>query len=287
MTQPRITIVTPCYNSERFLEETILSVLDQGWENLEYIIVDGGSTDGTVDIIRKYEKHLAAWISEPDQGMYDAVNKGFALGTGEIFAWINSDDTYLPGSLQVAADVFIQQPDVQWITGKTVYTDTDSERVKDWPLLMYHQRDLAVGYYGVCMHYVQQHGCFWRQSLWQYAHSIPCELKYAGDYWLWVKFAEIAPLVSVNYEMATFRRHDEQLHKVGNKYWEEMLSIYKGKRFTKTLRQVFRQLARRSDWDVRFFNWVRRMPAYCWLDPSSLNIFQRTYRSRIKDAVKK
>ena len=97
---PRISIVTASYNQGKFIEETIRSVLDQDYPNLEYIIIDGGSKDESVDVIRRYEKQLAYWVSEKDKGAADAIAKGFARATGEIFAYLNSDDLYLAGSLQ-------------------------------------------------------------------------------------------------------------------------------------------------------------------------------------------
>ena len=105
---PRISIVTPSCNQGRFLEETIRSVLLQGYPNLEYVIIDGGSSDGSVDIIRKYESQLAYWDSRPDSGMYYAINEGFAHSTGDIMAWLNSDDMYTPWSLRVVGEIFEQ-----------------------------------------------------------------------------------------------------------------------------------------------------------------------------------
>ena len=106
MSYPAISVITPSFNQGRFIEETIVSGLDQGYPNLEYLIVDGGSRDGTVDTIRKYERHLAYWVSEPDRGQSHAINKGFQRATGEIVTWLNSDDLLMPGSLSRIAGLF-------------------------------------------------------------------------------------------------------------------------------------------------------------------------------------
>ena len=116
-TLPKISIVTPSFNQGKYIEQTILSVLEQNYPNLEYIIIDGGSTDETVEIIKKYEQHLAYWISEPDNGQTDAINKGFAKCTGEIFNWINSDDYYEPGTFAKLA-LHFNDPSVQVVCGK-------------------------------------------------------------------------------------------------------------------------------------------------------------------------
>src|SRR3954469_25975702 len=107
MTLPKISIVTPSFNQEQFLEETILSVLNQHYPNLEYIIIDGGSKDNSVDIIKKYADRLTFWISEPDKGQSDGINKGLCRCTGEIVTWLNSDDCYLEGTLHKVANYFM------------------------------------------------------------------------------------------------------------------------------------------------------------------------------------
>src|SRR5262245_563720 len=116
MTYPTITIVTPTYNSAPYLEATIQSLLAQHYPALEYIIIDGGSTDGNLDIIERYQSHLAYHVSEPDNGMYDALDKGFRQSTGDIMAWLNSDDMLPTWALHTVADVFSALPQVDWIT---------------------------------------------------------------------------------------------------------------------------------------------------------------------------
>jgi glycosyltransferase involved in cell wall biosynthesis len=120
-----MTIVTPSFNQARFLERTIRSVLDQGYPNLEYIVMDGGSTDGSIDIIRRYEGRLTHWTSGPDAGQSAAINAGWRMATGEIIAWQNSDDVYLPGALRAAGEAFAAHPDAVLVYGKTQRMDAD------------------------------------------------------------------------------------------------------------------------------------------------------------------
>lgn len=121
--------MTPCYNQAPFIEQTILSVLNQGYPNLEYIIMDGGSTDGTVDIILKYESQLAYWISEPDNGQADAIYRGFERATGEILAWVNSDEYYLPGALLEAGRFFAAQPRSESLIGNSIVVDAEGKEM--------------------------------------------------------------------------------------------------------------------------------------------------------------
>jgi glycosyltransferase involved in cell wall biosynthesis len=123
---PRLTIVTPSFNQSEFIEETIRSVLLQGYPDLEYIVVDGGSTDGSVDIIRKYAPWLSYWVSEPDRGQAHAINKGFGRATGQIAAYINSDDVYLPGAFAIAADALMRNPQAQWLCSACISRDDEA-----------------------------------------------------------------------------------------------------------------------------------------------------------------
>jgi len=116
----KLSIVTPSFNQGRFLEETILSVLNQGYEPLEYIIIDGGSTDESVEVIKRYEEHLSFWVSEKDRGQVHAINKGLEKVTGDVFAFINSDDVYFPGAFRAAMNYFANHPDCKWVCGDTV-----------------------------------------------------------------------------------------------------------------------------------------------------------------------
>ena len=116
----KLSIVTPSFNQGHFLEETILSVLNQNYPNLEYFVIDGGSTDETVDVIRRYEDRLAFWVSEKDRGQVHAINKGLEKATGDIFGFINSDDVYLPGTFAAVAQHFENHPDSEWICGDTI-----------------------------------------------------------------------------------------------------------------------------------------------------------------------
>lgn len=206
---PKITIVTPSFNMVNYIEETILSVIGQGYPNLEYIIIDGGSKDGTVDIIRKYEPWISYWVSEPDKGMYDAIQKGFARTTGEIMAYINSDDKLHHNSLFTVATIFSGMDDVEWILGRATFFNDEGSivDVKDfrkWSKYNYYTGDYK---------WIQQESVFWRRDLWVRAGGrIDTSLKLAGDYELWLRFFRYAKLYSAETVFAGFRfRTKDQL----------------------------------------------------------------------------
>lgn len=199
---PRISIVTPNYNGAVHIEETIKSVLAQNYNNLEYIIADGGSSDGSLNIIDKYRPHFATVISEKDRGHSDAVNKGFAASTGEIMGWINSDDVLLPGALQTVAQVFEQFPQIQWISGRAAAMSEDGivytvRSARPWTWL----RFLAGDY-----RHIQQESTYWRRSLWDKAGGqLDERFGIAGDFELWTRFFKHAELYPVDALIGCFR----------------------------------------------------------------------------------
>jgi len=180
---PRLSIVMPSYNQERFIERSILSVLNQAYPNLQFIIIDGGSTDRTVDIIRKYEDYLDYWVSEPDNGQSDALNKGFARADGEIYGWLNSDDLYLPGALMAVVDVFRQHP------GKmVVFGDWLSIGESDELLDMHHAFDFCVNHFKYEGFHLNAQSMFWRHSAHERFSGFEQSLYNTMDYQMILEF---------------------------------------------------------------------------------------------------
>ncbi len=215
---PKISIVTPSFNQGIYLEECIESVLSQGYPNLEYIIMDGGSTDQSVTIIKKYEKHLSYWSSGPDDGHYSAVNAGFQRSSGDIMGWLNSDDKLLPGSLYRIAYIFSQLPNVEWITSRptTIEESGELRHIGDIPIWS-HKRYLSGDY-----EWIQQESTFWKRSLWNKAGCIDTNFSLAGDLELWLRFFRYAQLVGLNCILGAFRFQPSQRSQVLRaKYIEE------------------------------------------------------------------
>jgi glycosyltransferase involved in cell wall biosynthesis len=202
MNFPKISLVTPNFNGGKYLEDTILSVLDQGYPNLEYIIIDGNSTDGSIDIIKKYKDRLAYWISEPDKGMYDAIQKGFEKSTGDIMAWINSDDMYHRKSLLTVGEIFSSCSDIEWLHGASTAYDESGRTVYCAPGRQFTKFD----FYNRDYKWIQQESVFWRRSLWEKAGSgLNINLKYAGDFELWLRFLKHSRLHVADVLIGGFR----------------------------------------------------------------------------------
>lgn len=177
---PRISIVTPSYNQARFLEATMRSVLDQGYPDLEYLVMDGGSTDGSVEIIETYQDRLTYWVSEPDQGQADAINRGFTRATGDILAWLNSDDTYEPGTLLAVAEAFARDPGARLVYGEGWYIDEMGNRVRPCRFV----REAFRTRHLVNRDPILQQAAFWTRDLWTQVGPLSETLNWVFD-WDW------------------------------------------------------------------------------------------------------
>ncbi len=205
--KPRISVVTPSFNQVAFVESTIRSVVDQQYPALEYVVIDGGSTDGSVEIIEKYQNDLSFWASEPDRGHAHALNKGFARTTGEIMGWINSSDAHYPWTLDTTAEIFSQLPQVEWIMGIPTEFGLSGGPRSVSPAYSNIYDILA----GDCRG-IQQESVFWRRSLWEKAGGALNEgLKAAADFDLWLRFFRLAQLYHVQTVLAGFRVHEDRL----------------------------------------------------------------------------
>lgn len=207
-----ISIVTPTYNSEDYLERCVLSIKNQDFSDYEHIIIDGGSSDKTLEIIRKYEgTYPMRWISEKDNGMYDAISKGFKMAKGDIFCWINSDDIYMPWTLKTINQIF-QNKSINWCCGApTQINESEIPYFKITKAAIFPQYCIKKGWMdGRRLGCVQQESTFWRKALYEQVGGIDSEYKLAGDYALWVKFAQYEKLYSLNTILAGFRIHPGQ-----------------------------------------------------------------------------
>lgn len=225
--KPLITIITVVFNGEQYLEETILSVLNQYYDNVEYIIIDGGSTDNTLQIIKKYSGMIDYWISEPDKGMYDAIIKGFSLCRGEIIAYINADDFYLSHAFSTVVNILEKFEDIKWITGMPlIYNELGQIISVDHPW-GYKKTYIKQGLYSNRkLGFIQQESTFWRKELLNYVNYE--ELKsynFAGDYYLWKMFAQHVELFLVESCFAGFRSHEKQLTNSIAMYMKEFNQI--------------------------------------------------------------
>jgi hypothetical protein len=205
---PRISLITPVLNSGKYLEQTIRSVLEQAYPNLEYFIIDGGSTDGTLDVIRNYENQISGWISEPDNGMYDAINKGFARTSGEIMGWISATDMLHPGALCALGNLFLDLPGVEWVTGRRTWFDEEGRTTRIGGLARWSRYRFLAG----ANRYIQQESTFWRRRLWEKAGGyVDASRRMASDFELWVRFFRYAQLYSADVLIGGFRYHKASL----------------------------------------------------------------------------
>lgn len=215
MQYPKISIVTPSYNCKALIAQTIDSVLSQNYPHLEFIVIDGNSTDGTQQVLEQYSNSFAYWHSQKDQGQYDAINQGFAKSTGEIMGWLNADDMLLPNSLFVIGEIFAQLAEVEWISSlQPAAWDANGYLAKVNSLPGFNRQAFLDGLYLPTTakkgYWLQQESTFWRRSLWQKAGSSIPNDDLAGDFALWCKFYEFADLYGVSYPLGGFRMIEGQ-----------------------------------------------------------------------------
>lgn len=198
---PLVTIVTPSYNQARYLERTILSVLNQDYPNLEYIVIDGGSTDGSVDIIKKYEHKISYWVSEPDRGQSHAINKGFQKATGQIFNWLNSDDILMPSATTIAVHYLVNNPEYGLVYGDRLVIDE-----KDQVLACVELPSFSRFFYKFNP-WLPQETCFFRRELWSKVNGLDETLHYCMDANLWLRFLQYTTFLHIPFFTGAWRQH--------------------------------------------------------------------------------
>ena len=233
----KITVVTPVYNGEKYIEQCIRSIMNQTYRNFEHIIMDGGSEDCTVEIARKYEKEYdLKIISRKDNGMYDAIASGFAMAEGDILCWLNADDMFMPWAFEVMQSV-IAKTDAQWCMGFPTYWNGEKVNRCQYRISTYSQSAIKRGLHdGRVLPFIQQESCFWTKDLWLKANGkLIKEYNMAGDFQLWKAFASHATLYKINSPIAGFRQHTGQKSEDKEKYYKEVdaLNLWK-KIFIKT-----------------------------------------------------
>lgn len=259
--QPKISVITPSYNQGAYLEQTIRSVISQNYPNVEFIIIDGGSTDNSVEIIRKYAGQISYWCSEPDEGQSDALAKGFEKATGDILCWIGSDDLYLPGAFQKVADYFSKHPSVEFLSGGCLFVDAQGELLQTQALpfsrgvaatydrLRYYEQD------GVC-----QPSSFWRREAYLAVGGINRCRHFIMDFDLFARLAQRKRFGRIPDFLACFRLHEESksstIQHVRLKEFEKFVCEHGRYRYG----SVFAHL---MYWRYRLPSLIRKLTWYC------------------------
>ena len=231
MDYPKISVVTPSYNQGEFLERTILSIIGQGYPNLEYLVIDGGSTDNSTDIIRKYEDRIDYWVSEKDNGQTEAINKGMQRATGEIVCWINSDDVLLPGALMVVGDYFLNHPETEYINGLVIEIGRQDEILKLTHTIL-SKWFIERGAFNTL-----QQGMFWKRSLFDKVGYLDTSFHAMMDYEFIVRlFENNVKMAFINKPLGAIRIYAETKTAKGGNIWtrdeKEIKDRYKGRYVT-------------------------------------------------------
>lgn len=244
MNDLKISVVTAVYNGEKWIEQCMQSIMNQTYRNFEHIVMDGGSTDGTVEIVRRYEKLYNVKVySKKDNGMYDAIANGFDLATGDIFCWLNSDDKFFPWAFEVMNRV-MAQTGVEWCIGFPTWWGDSGVNSCLFRMNAFSRTAIKAGLHdGRVLPCIQQESTFWSRSLWERSNgSFIREYKMAGDYQLWKRFSEFTPLYKVNSAISGFTKRVGQKSEDKESYFAEVGELTLWKRFL-----IFTRAARLID----------------------------------------
>jgi glycosyltransferase involved in cell wall biosynthesis len=260
MTLPRLTIVVPSFNASAFIAATLKSIIEQSYPDLEILVSDGGSTDGTQEILRRFG-HRIRWISEKDAGQSDAINKGLRVASGEIVAWLNSNDLFLPGSLLKVGSYFVNHPEVGFVFGKAKLLSESGEILGDYEEAgkqkeisqeMTRLNAVSNGHFDRLLNYhpgwVPQMTAFWRTALSRELGYLETDLHYAMDYEYWLRLGTKGRIHFIDEYLGAFRLHGNAKSSDAKELWREILSVrwqYRG-RFFCHLHEVFLRLAWRG-----------------------------------------
>ena len=216
---PKISVITPSYNQAQYIELTIQTIHNQNYPKLEHIVIDGGSTDGTLDILKKYDGAII-WVSEQDKGQSDAINKGLRRATGDIVTFLNSDDLYENQSLHIVGEYFRQNPEAMWLSGQCKNINENGEEIRS-SIRAYKNFWLKTGSYKVLqvLNYISQPATFWRRDAMQKVGYLDETLYYTMDYEYWLRLGKHFPLHVYNEYLASFRIH--QSSKSGTTFYRQ------------------------------------------------------------------
>lgn len=267
LARPLVSVVTPSFNQSRYLEKTLRSVLHQSYALVEYLVIDGGSTDETAALLRRYRGAVDVLMSEPDRGQADALHKGFALASGDVLAWLNADDCYAsPEAIARVVAHFKSHPEVDVLFGRRVVVDAAGRFVSRWPRIRFHAETLRH------VDFIPQECCFWRRSVWERAGAcIDRSFDFAMDYELWLRFLACgARFLAVGDTIGLFRQHGEQKSQADwhDKGWPEVRRLHAREGITLTPAEMETAFARhvfgagwrgrpRRAWHALGDRWVR------------------------------
>ncbi|MDD5173891.1 MAG: glycosyltransferase family 2 protein [Candidatus Omnitrophota bacterium] len=234
--KPLVSIVTPVFNGKQYLEEAIASVAGQTYDNIEHIIIDGGSTDGSLDIIKKHENEVSYWLSEPDSGMYEAVNKGLKIASGDILAYLNSDDLYCRDTVQMVVECFQGRPDVELVYGNCDFIGSNSEFLHTRRYPEFHWESFISSSRST----IPQPATFWRNTIHKKIGYFDAGLKMCGDFDFYARAGRDCRFFHIKKSIAKFRVHGASLSSTSKEMIKDEIEIVR-KRYAHTgkIHQLF------------------------------------------------